>query len=72
MLRLELPGKKRRGRSKRKFIDVVREDMRAIGVKEQDVRDRHPHQPGPRHTVRGRDLASRPGPNTSRSGGMSL
>ena len=36
MLRLEVPGKGRRGRPKRKFIDVVREDMRAIGVTEQD------------------------------------
>ena len=26
-LRLEVPGKRRRGRPKRKFIDVVREDM---------------------------------------------
>ena len=42
MLRLEVPGKRRRGRPKRNylFIDVVREDMRAIGVIEQDARDR--------------------------------
>ena len=40
MLRLEVPGKRRRGRPKRKFTDVVREDMRAIGVTEQDARDR--------------------------------
>ena len=32
MLRLAVPGKRRRGRLTRKFIDVVREDMRAIGV----------------------------------------
>ena len=37
MLRLEVPGKRRRGKPKRKFIDVVREDMRAISVTEQDA-----------------------------------
>ena len=40
MLNLEVPGKRRGGRPKRKFIDVVNEDMRAIGVTEQDARDR--------------------------------
>ena len=39
MLRLVMPGK-RTGRLTRKFIDVVREDMRAIGVTQQDARDR--------------------------------
>ena len=27
MLRLELPGKRKRGRPKRKFMNVVKEDM---------------------------------------------
>ena len=39
MLRLEVRGKRRRGRQKRKFIDVVRKDMRAIGMTGQDARD---------------------------------
>ena len=39
MLKLEVPGKRRRGRPKRKFIDVVWEDMQAIGVTEQDAKD---------------------------------
>ena len=34
---LEVPGK-RRGRPKKKFINVVREGMRAISVTEQDCR----------------------------------
>ena len=40
MLRLEVPGKSRRGRPKRKLIDVVREDMWVISVTQQDARDR--------------------------------
>ena len=40
MLRLGGACKTGRGRPKRKFIDVVREDMPAIGVTEQDARDR--------------------------------
>ena len=39
MLRLEGPGKRRR-RPKRKFIDVVREDMLVISVTEQGARVR--------------------------------
>ena len=35
-----MPGKRRKGRPKRKCIDVVREDMRAIGETEQDAIDR--------------------------------
>ena len=30
---LELPGKRRRGRPKTRFMDVVREDMRVVGVR---------------------------------------
>ena len=40
LLRLEGPGKRGRGRPKKKCIDVVREDMQVIGVTEQDARDR--------------------------------
>ena len=35
----ELPGK-RRGRPKRRFLDVVKEDMKEVGVKEMDIEDR--------------------------------
>ena len=40
MMEMELPGKKRRGRPKRRFLDAVKEDMREVGVKEMDVEDR--------------------------------
>ena len=34
MLRIELPGKRKRGRPKRRFMDVVREDMAEVEVTE--------------------------------------
>ncbi|KAI5625501.1 hypothetical protein C0J50_15047 [Silurus asotus] len=37
MLRMEPPGRRKRGRPKRRFMDVVREDMQVVGVKEADV-----------------------------------
>ena len=40
MMEMELPGKRKRGRPKRRFLDVVKEDMREVGVKETDVEDR--------------------------------
>ena len=40
MLRLELPGKRPRGRPKRRFMDVVKEDMKVVGVREEDAKDR--------------------------------
>ncbi|KAF7646842.1 hypothetical protein LDENG_00181660 [Lucifuga dentata] len=40
MLRLELPGRKRRGRPKRRFMDVVKEDMKLVGVREEEAEDR--------------------------------
>ena len=40
MMEMELPGKRRRGRPKRSFLDAVKEDMREVGVKETDVKDR--------------------------------
>ena len=44
MLCLELPGKRRRGRPKTRFMDVIREDMRVVGVSDRirragEVRD---------------------------------
>ncbi|KAI5087616.1 hypothetical protein C0J45_22105, partial [Silurus meridionalis] len=40
MLRIETPGRRKRGRPRRRFMDVVREDMQVVGVKEEDVEDR--------------------------------
>ena len=40
MLDFELPGKRSRGRPKRRYMDVVREDMKAVGAREEDVEDR--------------------------------
>ena len=39
MMEMELP-EKRRGRPKRRFLDVVKEDMKEVGVKEMDIEDR--------------------------------
>ena len=41
MMEIELPGKRRRGRPKRRFLDVVKEDMGEVGAKETDVEDRN-------------------------------
>ena len=40
MMEMEVPGKRRRGRPKRRFLDAVKEDMREVGVKKTDVEDR--------------------------------
>ena len=40
MMEMELPGKRKRGRPKRIFLDVVNEDMGEVGAKETDVEDR--------------------------------
>lgn len=36
MLSFELPGRNSRGRPKRRFTDVVKEDMKVVGVREED------------------------------------
>ena len=41
MLRMELPGKRKRGRPKRRFMDVVKEDMAELEVTEEDTVDRN-------------------------------
>ena len=41
MLRMELPGKRKRGRPKRRFMDVVKEDMAVVEVTEEDTEDRN-------------------------------
>ena len=40
VMEMELPGKRRRGRPKKRFLDVVKEDMGEVGAKETDVEDR--------------------------------
>ena len=40
MMEMELPGKRRRGKPKRRFLDVVKEDMKEVGAKEMDIEDR--------------------------------
>ena len=40
MIEMELPGKRRKGRPKRRFLNPVKEDMRKVGAKETDVEDR--------------------------------
>ena len=40
MMEMELLGKRKRGRPKKRFLDVVKEDMGEVGVKETDVEDR--------------------------------
>ena len=37
---LELPGRRRRGRPKRRFMDAVKEDMQVVGVRVEDTEDR--------------------------------
>ena len=37
---MELPGKRRRGRPKRRFLDVAKKDMKEVGVKEMDIEGR--------------------------------
>ena len=34
-LKMELPGRTQRGRGKRRFMDVVREDMQVVGMREE-------------------------------------
>ena len=41
MLRLELPGKTKRGRPKRRFMDVLKEDMTEVEVTKADTEDRN-------------------------------
>ena len=40
MLRMGLPGRRKRGRPKRRFLDAVKEDMKVVGLTEEDARDR--------------------------------
>ena len=40
MLELDMPGRRRRGRPKRRFVDAVKEDMQMMGAVEEEVQDR--------------------------------
>ena len=40
VIEMELPGKRKRGRPKRRFLDVVKEDMEKVGVWEMDIENR--------------------------------
>ena len=40
MIEMELPGKRKRGRPKRRFLNLVKEDMGEVGANEMDVEDR--------------------------------
>ena len=40
MIEMELPGKRRRGRPKRRFLNIVKEDVDEVSAKETDVKDR--------------------------------
>ena len=37
---MELPGKRKGGRPKRRFLDVVKEDMEEVGAREKDIKNR--------------------------------
>ena len=40
MLKMNLPGKRRRGRPSLRYMDVVSDDLKVIGGKEEDAKDR--------------------------------
>ena len=40
MTRLELPARRPRGRPKRRLMDVVKEDIKSVGVRGEDAEDR--------------------------------
>ena len=40
MIEMELPGKRKRRRPKRRFLNLVKEDMQEVGAKETDIEDR--------------------------------
>ena len=40
VMEMVLPGKRKRGRTKRRFQDVVKEDMGEVGARENDIENR--------------------------------
>lgn len=39
MLKMQLPGRKKRGRPQRRSMDVVKEEMKTVGVTGEEARD---------------------------------
>ena len=39
-MEMELPGNRKRVRPKRRFLDVVKEDMGEVGAREKDIKNR--------------------------------
>lgn len=39
-LKIELPGRRKRGRPQRRFMGVMREDVQRVGVTEGDAEDK--------------------------------
>ena len=40
MMGFKLPDRRPKGRPKRRFMDVVKEDMKLVGVRDEDEEDR--------------------------------
>ena len=40
MMEMKLPGKRKRGRPKRRFLDLVKEDTGEVGAREKDIKNR--------------------------------
>ena len=40
MMEMELPEKRKRGKPKRRFLDVVKEDIRKLGARNKDIGNR--------------------------------
>ena len=40
MMVMEVPGKRKKGRPKKRFLDIVKKDIGEVGAKETDVEDR--------------------------------
>lgn len=40
MLSFKLPGRRPKGRPKRRFVDGVKEDMKVVGVTKEDAEDK--------------------------------
>ena len=52
VMKMELPGKRKRGRPKKRFLDVVNEDIGAISAREKDIKNSTP-QPVCHETISG-------------------
>ncbi|KAK3517734.1 hypothetical protein QTP70_017145 [Hemibagrus guttatus] len=52
MLDMELPGRRQRGRPKRRYMDVINEDMKLVGASVEDAEDRDRWREMIRYSVR--------------------